>query len=462
MKHSRFSKFMLVADLTLCCIWLMCLINGASNGMWVYSSLWIMPLMRMWLSFLIYRRSRMALAPLSVLTLATISLLAGRARLAFPVYVDPLLTLLRAVPPLFGEHVITSGTMSDIWLRSADHKVFIGLIVSVWVIMIPWAIFMFRCFRKENVKSPFTLRKRIGLCAAVTAIVFIESFVVAHFYYSHVSVLVLCLLLMLMPVIFNGGKLEGMLSKGEQAFILILLLLGSAYTSGINYSQASIVTTIALPAAFFAIFSWIMDCKIRYNDVVTMISASVLFEFSQYHIGMFRILMLLISLGMMAVPIIRLAVSTRRVWTAAAVYVATAVLLPVFCIGYNPYSVLDAGRVGPFDGYEYSRNGLMLVKGKDGMGIRDRYELILPAEYEDVELLISHKPYCKVETVDGWKIYDIVRQELLTEEVFTEVIPYGKFTFLLKSEEGDKYLIIPLTYSRFNDSKVAVISSHLE
>ena len=82
--------------------------------------------------------------------------------------------------------------------------------------------------------------------------------------------------------------------------------------------------------------------------------------------------------------------------------------------------------------------------------------------HEDVELLISHKPYCKVETVDGWQIYDIVRQEFLTEEVFAEVIPYGKLSFLLKSEDGDKYLIMPLSYSGFNDCKVAVISSHLE
>lgn len=452
---------MLVADLVLCCIWLMCLFNGASNGLWVYSSLWILPLMRMWLSFLIYRRSRMALFPLMVLTLATVFALSDRARPALVLYVDPLLTLLRSVPPLFGEHVITSGNMADIWFGSADYKVPVGFIASVWVILIPWAIYIFRCFRKENVKSPFSLGKRTALCAAVTGIILAGSFVVAHFYYGHVSVFMLCLLLMFIPVIFNGGKLDGLLSKGERAFVMILLLLGTAYALGINYSQASILTTVALPAAFFAIFSWTMESRIRYNDVVTLVSASVLFEFAQYHTGMFRLLMLLLSLGMMAVPMIRLAVSTRRTWTVAAIYVLTAVLLPVFCIGYNPYSVLDAGKIGHFDEYEYSRNGLMLVRGRDGIGIRDRYELILPAEYEKVELLIPHKPYCKVRTDEGWQIYDIVRQELLTEEVFAEVIPYGERTFLLKSEGGDKYLIMPLTYSRFNDSKVASIASEI-
>jgi hypothetical protein len=130
----------------------------------------------------------------------------------------------------------------------------------------------------------------------------------------------------------------------------------------------------------------------------------------------------------------------------------------MFCIGYNPYSVLEARKIRHFDEYEYSYNGLMLVIGRDGIGIRDRYELILPAEYCDVELLKSHKPYCKVETKDGWQIYDIVKQELLSEDVFTAVVPYGEFSFLLQSDTGDKYLIMPSSYSRFNDKKTAVIS----
>lgn len=46
---------------------------------------------------------------------------------------------------------------------------------------------------------------------------------------------------------------------------------------------------------------------------------------------------------------------------------------------------------------EHSRfSKTMLVCGRDGVGIRDRYGLILPPEYERVEHLIPSKPYCKV------------------------------------------------------------------
>ena len=237
-----------------------------------------------------------------------------------------------------------------------------------------------------------------------------------------------------------------------------LLLLAVAYTLGVSYSEGSIVTSAVFPCVFFTIFCWIMGRNIRYADAVLIIVASFLFIFSQYVIDMLRVILLLMLLGLMAVPFMRFAFSTRKVTTTIAASVIIAVLLPMFCIGYNLYSVLEARKIRHFYEYEYSYNGLMLVKGRDGIGIRDRYELILPAEYCDVEFLKSHKPYCKVETQDGCQIYDIVKQELLSEDVFTAVVPDGEFSFLLQSDTGDKYLTMPSSYSRFNDKKTAVIS----
>ena len=48
-------------------------------------------------------------------------------------------------------------------------------------------------------------------------------------------------------------------------------------------------------------------------------------------------------------------------------------------------------------------------------------------------------------------------QKFLFEEEFTDIIPYGNNSFLLKSEQGDKYLKIPHVYSRFSDRGNAVI-----
>lgn len=172
---------------------------------------------------------------------------------------------------------------------------------------------------------------------------------------------------------------------------------------------------------------------------------------------MYRLVLLLLSLALTAIVMMRFAISTRKYWTAAAVYVMVAVILPILSIGYNSYSVLEAGRVMHYDDYRYSPNGLMMVKGKDGYGIRDRYGLILPAEYDRIEHLVPSKPYCKVKKDGHWLIYDIERQELLAEEKFTDVTRCGEFAYRLQSPSADRYLLIPYRYSRFDDGCAAEI-----
>lgn len=451
---------MLCADLSVCCIWLLCVIHGVENGpLWCRPVIWAVPLLRKWLSFLIYRCSRMALTPpIVMLTLLTVGSLSGMALSGNALFVQPVLVLLRTVPEFFGESLITADNIQEIWWSMSRCDVKIGIISSVWLILMPLGIYIWRCVHKENVPSIFGLAKRVGLCAYISATVIVVSMIVTVFRYSFVSVFILGLFLMLIPVIFNKGKLEGLFTKGEQTFVMTLIILGIAYTCGIDYSDASTIAVLALPALFYALVCRCISREIEYKDILTVLTASFLFVCSQYAISMYRVILLLMSLGLMSVVLIRLVCSTGRHWTAAAVYVMMAVLLPVFSLGYNPYSVLDAGKVRHYDGYEYSPNGRMLISGRDGVGIRDRYGLILPAEYERVEHLIPSKPYCKVMKDGEWMIYDIVRQELLSEERFTEVIPFGEYSYRLDSASGTKYLIIPMLYSRYHNDSIAHIS----
>ena len=459
MEHSRFSKTMLVADLSVCCIWLLCVIHGVENGpVWCRPVIWAVPLLRMWLSFLIYRCSRMALAPIVMLTLLTVGSLSGRALSGNSLFVEPLFILLRTVPEFFGESLVTADNIQEIWWGMSKCDVKLGIISSVWLILLPLGIYIWRSIRKENVSSSFGLAKRVGLCTYVSCTVIVVSMIVTVFHYSFVSVFMLGLFLMLIPVIFNKGKLDGLFTKGEQTFVMILVILGIAYTCGVDYCDASTIAVLVLPALFYALVCRCISREVEYMDILTVLTASFLFVCSQYAISMYRIILLLMSLGVMSVVLIRLACSTGRYWTAAAVYVTMAILLPVFSLGYNPYSVLDARKVRHYDGYEYSPNGLMLISGRDGVGIRDRYSLVLPPEYERVEHLVPSKPYCKVMKDGEWMIYDIVRQELLSEERFTEVIPFGEYSYRLDSASGTKYVIMPRRYSRYNDASIAHIS----
>lgn len=455
MEHSRFSKSMLIADLFICCIWLIFIMHNSIGTVWCRPAVWAAPLLRIWLSFLTYRRSRMALAPIIMLSLLTLGSLLGRAMSGFALFVQPLLLMLQVVPQLFGESVITADNMQEVWSAMSGNTALIGIVVSVWLILLPLGIYIYRSFRKETVPSSFSVRKRVGLYAFLVGTFLVETFVVTDFRYVHIAIL------LFIPVIFNSGKLEGLITEGEKVFLIFLLLLEVACICALDYSLASVIMVLVFPAAFYTMGCRIAGKDIVYCDVLMIISASVLFIWGQYEINMYRLVLLLLSLALTAIVMMRFAISTRKYWTAAAVYVMVAVILPILSIGYNPYSVLEAGRVMHYDDYRYSPNGLMMVKGKDGYGIRDRYGLILPAEYDWIEHLIPSKPYCKVKKDGHWLIYDIERQELLSEEQFTEVMQCGELAYKLQSPCGDRYLLIPDRYSRFNDGCVAEIVDQL-
>lgn len=455
MEHSRFSKMMLVADLSVCCIWLIFIMHNSIGTVWCRPAVWAAPLLRIWLSFLTYRRSRMALAPIIMLSLLALGSLLGRAMSGFVLFVQPLLLMLQVVPQLFRESLITADNLQEVWSTMSEYTALIGIVVSVWLILLPLGIYMYRCFRKEIVPSSFSIRKRVGLYAFLVGTFLFETFVVTDFRYVHIAIL------LFIPVIFNGGKLEGLITQGEKVFLIFLLLLEVACICALNYSLASVIMVMVFPVAFYTMGCRIAGKDIVYCDVLMIISASVLFILGQYEINMYRIILLLLSLAVTAVIMMRFAISTKKYWMAAAVYVMTAVILPILSIGYNPYSVLEASRVMHYDDYEYSPNGLMLVKGKEGYGIRDRYGLILPAEYDWIEHLIPSKPYCKVEKDGSWLIYDIERQELLSEEKFTDVMQCGELAYKLQSPSGDRYLLVPYRYSRFDDGCVAEIVDQL-
>lgn len=455
MEHSRFSKSMLIADLFICCIWLIFIMHNSIGTVWCRPAVWAAPLLRIWMSFLTYRRSRMALAPIIMLSLLTLGSLLGRAMSGFALFVQPLLLMLQVVPQLFGESVITADNMREVWSAMSGNTALIGIGVSVWLILLPLGIYIYRSVRKETVPSSFSVRKRVGLYAFLVGTFLLETFVVTDFRYVHIAIL------LFIPVIFNGGKLEGLITEDEKVFLIFLLLLEVACICALDYSLASVIMVMVFPAAFYTMGCRIAGKDIVYCDVLMIISASVLFIWGQYEINMYRLVLLLLSLALTAIVMMRFAISTRKYWIAAAVYVMVAVILPILSIGYNPYSVLEAGRVMHYDDYRYSPNGLMMVKGKDGYGIRDRYGLILPAEYDWIEHLIPSKPYCKVKKDGRWLIYDIERQELLSEEQFTDVMQCGELAYKLQSPCGDRYLLVPYRYSRFNDGCVAEIVDQL-
>lgn len=95
----------------------------------------------------------------------------------------------------------------------------------------------------------------------------------------------------------------------------------------------------------------------------------------------------------------------------------------------------------------------------------NRYENLFPLcacrRPREVRILQRWMPYFKVSKEGAWQIYDIERHELVGEESFTEVLTYNDTTFVLESDAGNRYLILPECYGHRVQKQPAVIADTL-
>ncbi|MBQ8422993.1 MAG: hypothetical protein IJY36_01865 [Coprobacter sp.] len=460
MEKSRISKFFTVTDLIICSVWLLLLAHEDINSGLMNPVVLLFPALRIWATFLMQRQSKLMIAPLVMLSLMGMVVFLDRAP-GYLLFIEPWLKLLRSGSALFGVELVANADYQDFIIELCEYSLPISLICYAWLVVIPCGVFVYRLCKRQLQPSSLNIWKAIGLCIYIFVVAFVDAVLLSETYKTTLAVAVLALMLILIPVIFYRGNIKGIFNRGEIAYLLTFAMFGIGYVCGIGLELKSAITVCVLPAAFFGLMNWYVRRETTYKDILLIVGASVVFWCAQYTTNMVRVLLLFTSLAMMAIPVIRFAIDTKKSWASAGLYVVVALIMPVFCLGYNPYSVLEASRAWHFDKYGYSQNGLLCVRSGNVGGLRDRYGVILPLEYDRIELLDSSKPYCKVRKNRMWQIYDIERHELVTDECFEEVVLCDEYVYRLKSQNGDKYMSIKWYYNRYADEQSAVISDEL-
>lgn len=460
MEKSRISKFFIVADLVICSVWLLLLAHEEFNFGWMRLITLLFPALRIWATFLMQRRSKLMIAPLVMLSLMGLTIFLGRNPEDY-LFISPWIKLLTSGAALFGIELVANADYQDFIIELYECSLPISLICYAWLFVIPCGVFVYRLCKKQLQPSSLNVWKAIGMCIYIFVVAFADDILLSETYKITLAVTILALMLMLIPVIFYRGNIKGIFNRGEIAYLLTFAMFGIGYVCGIGLELKSAITVCVLPAAFFGLMNWYVRRETTYKDILLIVGASVVFWCAQYTINLVRVLLLFTSLAMMAIPVIRFAIDTKKSWASAGLYVVVALIMPVFCLGYNPYSVLEASRAWHFDKYGYSQNGLLCVRSGNVGGLRDRYGVILPLEYDSIELLDSSKPYCKVSKNSMWQIYDIERHELVTDECFEEVVQCDEYVYRLKSQNGDKYMTIKWSYNRYDEEQTAVISDEM-
>lgn len=202
----------------------------------------------------------------------------------------------------------------------------------------------------------------------------------------------------------------------------ILMVMLMAFVAGLSMSAAAcqLMCFTAAPVTYWLI------C--RYNRVVAeriwvIVIAMVIFWFAQIMAGVWRGVMLLVSLGMVAYAGTVLYQKTKIGLLYIGIVLYLGVFLPSFSIGYNQYACIHYARYGFY--YLEPFRGILYITDSNGLyGLRDRYGLLIEPDYETIRIGDNHTSYWSHQYIlqkDGYnRYYDVFNNKYVQE---SDIVP---------------------------------------
>lgn len=447
---NRFPKWLLTADLAICSVWLFVV------GYIFYNPyLMLFPMLRIWLSFLTYSRRWLAWCPMGLLAIVSVPLLEQFAPI-YELWLSPLVKIVRSTLSLFGcnRELVTDFLLllsGQDTLSGWGTHVFIWCIGFAWLVGIPLAIYLYRVAHKGLV-SPTLSRKQcwmlFGYMFIVITLFGTQFFNMLPLYESIATSIMLVLPI---PLLFRCDN-AWLLTDAQKTYLSLMALLATGFIVGIGMEEKSIITTLTIPATIYALINRHVGRKPPRWEYAIIAFSMLCFWQAQNTADGTRIALPTISAAVVAFAVIRFMHATKLYVAGVILFMAIAIIVSVMCIGYNPYTVLTAGRSRPCTDYTASPAGLLYVKSKDGYGIRDRYGIILPAEYDDIKIMLPYCPYFMVQKSDRWRIYDIECHEFITDKFYDEIIQSGVDMFVMSDDKREYILEITVPYDKNHQS----------
>ena len=314
MDKSRTSKFFIVADLIICSVWLLLVAHEDISGWMINPFILLFPALRIWICFLMKRQSKLMILPIAMLALLASCMLLDRSP-RYLLFVGPWETLHTSICALFSMDSVRRVELHE--LLGVVCKNILCIVGYVWLIIYPLAVYIYKRLKKQLAPGSMGIWRGVGLCAYIFGCTIISSIVLSVSYKTTIGMAVLAFMLTLIPTIFYRGNIKEIFTRGEITYLLTFAMFGIGYVCGIGLELKSAITVCVLPATFFALMNWYIRRETTYKDILLIVGASVVFWCAQYTTNMVRILLLLASLAMMAIPIIRFAIDTKKCWASA-------------------------------------------------------------------------------------------------------------------------------------------------
>ena len=218
-------------------------------------------------------------------------------------------------------------------------KYALGGFLMLWLFVLPYVYYLFLLFRKQLVRTELTWKELV-----------------------------------------EGILWHGRLEKSCSAMMLIMLV---AFLTGLSMS-ARLCQIMCLTLAPLTYWLLCRYHKVNADKIWVLVVGMAFFWYAQILAGVWRVGMLLASIGLVIYVGTRLYRNTKDNLLVNAMVLYLGILLPSFSIGYNQYACINYARSGfyymePFRGIIYLTDST-----RELYGLRDRYGLLVEPVYERI------------------------------------------------------------------------------
>ena len=347
---------LLFFDLAICSVWMLSMFGG--RGSWNYPTFLFVVLevlFRLVISFSMAHREKRSWLPLLIF--------------APLIYMSVVVGVYNGV----GEIIYRIFDLTKLEY-SVALKYALGGFLMLWLFILPYIYYLYLMFRKKLVRTELSWKELIG------------------------------------GILWHGSR--------EKTYSAIMMLMLVSFITGLsmNARMCQIMCLTAAPLTYWLICKYY---RVKAECLWVLVVGMAFFWYAQIVAGVWRVGMLIVSLGSVVFVGTKLYNNTKSNLLVNVLVLYLGILLPSFAIGYNQYACINYARSGfyylaPFHGILYVTDST-----RELYGLRDRYGLLVEPEYERIlegDRLPYGWTYIYILQKDGYdRYYDVYSNQFVNE-----------------------------------------------
>lgn len=467
MKRSLYGKKMFIADLLVVSLWAL----FTWHFTWGSIMTPVIIGLRLALCFMLYRKSRWTFFNAALFAGVYVGMIFNMP--CDDIAYEPIVRIAYVSCCLFG--------YSDWAIQAFDYRnglpaeipvhIFWDL-YALWLIIVPAVC----SWKFKSVMPVFRHHKRIIWYVGAVAALFVYIF----FSDRNSSVFTGGFLMSLTPLvyrcIYRKGKQTLLQSILQDRILMIYASIATVIFSAIliglyEVNAAKPFAAFLFPTVLYATALKACNIKVVKTMPAVLLGAAGFLDMMVYNREHETVIILLCASGLLSIiGTVLISRQCRSVFVGLLLLIANLFILPVSLLGYNPYAAIDADEVISLksESPRY-RRGIFEFKQHGSIGLRDRYGIVLYANYQDYEFLDDNGDYIVFYNYSRERddnaieeIYDLKhRKNILPEDAHDlyRIEKIRKKAYAIFNHEGEQVftLHLPETYYGLYNSEIQLI-----